>query len=61
MRYFYQCQDCLKHFEIVISGFGVRADLEYCPNCQSTYVKRIYDMPEVIYKGEGWAGKKSKK
>ena len=58
-NYEFICKDCGDKFEINM-GFSTCVGEVNCPKCKGKNLKRTFGVPNVIYKGEGWAGKEKK-
>ena len=52
MRYHYKCNTCNRILEIDMKITDNKPDLLICP-CHGT-ARRIYEMPAIKYKGEGF-------
>jgi putative FmdB family regulatory protein len=57
--YNYHCLECNKNFEIVAGFKQVVIGEITCPDCKSKEIKRNWNVPNIIYKGNGW-GKDNK-
>jgi putative FmdB family regulatory protein len=52
MRYEYKCKNCDQTVEIV-APLGSKLEHK-CPHCNSKNLKRIWNVPFVKYKGDGF-------
>jgi putative FmdB family regulatory protein len=50
--YKYRCQSCQIEFELPQTYF--EKTLTVCPNCRKGILRRIPQLPAVIFKGSGW-------
>jgi len=52
--YEYRCEKCGEQFFIVIGFESFLGTNIVCPECKSRKVKRLYSVPNIIFKGNGF-------
>lgn len=62
MNYKFRCNECQADFEVRFGGFysmSTGSDTNViCPKCgQSRSISKVFTVPQIIYRGTGWAGK----
>lgn len=57
--YEYRCNSCNQNFDELLTFSGAKETQE-CPQCHSRETERIIAVPQVIFKGDGWADKNAK-
>lgn len=60
MTYSYECSMCGSKFDMVLQNFySTTSGIPDCPVCKNNYnVSRVWYVPQVIFKGNGWTLKK---
>jgi len=61
IEYEYVCKDCGEIFVISISSYSIVISEVKCPHCASMNVRKNFSSPHVIYKGDGFTKKITKK
>lgn len=57
--YEYHCNSCKHNFDELLTFSGAK-EIQECPQCESRETERIIAVPQVIFKGDGWADKNAK-
>ena len=58
--YAYKCNTCNRYFEVERKVSEYNPD-EHCDMCDSKDTKRVYTLFEVVYNGDGFAGRNMSK
>lgn len=69
MNYTYLCIDCDKKFSFTINWNDTRVIKEpiecftnvQCPYCMGCNTRKVFHVPNIIYKGKGWTTNENNK
>ena len=57
MIYQYQCKDCKNKFDLLISMDNDVPRTPLCPKCDGNATKRLWNVPEILYRADGFSVK----